>query len=265
MGRSPSEHASGAVAHGLTIRYRRAATAAVDDVTLRFDNGVNALVGRNGAGKTTLLNAIVTMQRVHAGQLSVLGVNLPATERDRLQLMRQVGFLPQQFGYIPGFTVQEFLEYAAWLKRVPTTARPEFIADALALVDLTAHRRTKLGRLSGGMLRRAGIASAVVHRPRLLALDEPTAGLDPEQRIRFRDTLRGLAADRCVVISSHLIEDVKAIADHVLVMEGGRAVFAGSVPEMLAEEDPKMPGDTPLERAYTALVQRANQTRQASA
>lgn len=260
MGPPPSDPAPGVIARALTIRYPRAPVAAVDNVTMSLDNGVNMLVGRNGAGKSTLLSAIVTMQGIHAGQLSVLGVDLPADERDRLQLMRRVGFLPQRFGYIPSFTVQEFLEYAAWLKRVPTTDRASLVANALELVDLAAQRNARLERLSGGMLRRAGIASAVVHDPLLVVLDEPTAGLDPEQRIRFRETLRRIAADRCVVISSHLIEDVQAIADHVLVMDAGQAVFTGSVSEMMAQEDSRMPGDSPLERAYTALVQRGGRT-----
>lgn len=241
----------------LMVQYPRSTDPSVTDFTVRLDDGINALVGRNGAGKSTLMNAIVTLQKIHAGRLRVLGVDLPAPEHVRRELMMQVGYLPQDMGYVPSFTVREFVEYAAWLKRVPRARVAASVDQALATVDLSQRASMRLSNLSGGMLRRAGIATTIVHDPTLVVLDEPTAGLDPEQRIRFRETLRNIAANRCVLISSHLIEDVSAIAHKVLVLDAGRLVFCGSVAEMETHASDDADGDSVLERAYTTLLSHA--------
>lgn len=238
----------------LVVKYPRAATPSIAGLSVQLSNGINALVGRNGAGKSTLMNAIVTLQSIHTGRLRVLGVDLPVREHSRRELMEHLGYLPQEFGYIPNFTVREFVEYAAWLKKVPREEVENAVVEAIATADLTDRASTKLGKLSGGMLRRAGIATAIVHDPRLVVLDEPTAGLDPEQRIRFRETLRKVSANRCVLISSHLIEDVQAVADRVLVLDSGRLIFSGTVAEMAGYASANAEGDSVLERAYTALV-----------
>lgn len=244
----------------ISVKYRRATEPSIADLTIQLTEGINALVGRNGAGKSTLMNTIVTLQRIHAGRLQVLGVDLPTNEHSRRELMKQVGYLPQEFGYVPGFTVREFVEYAAWLKSVPSQDVARAVEEAIEIADLTDRASVRLSKLSGGMLRRAGIATAIVHNPGLVVLDEPTAGLDPEQRIRFRETLRKIAVNRCVLISSHLIEDVSAIADRVLVLDAGRLIFTGSVAEMQAHSSADAEGDSVLERAYTALVSRSRTT-----
>lgn len=252
-------------AENLVVRFPSTAVPAVDGLSVQLFQGINALVGRNGAGKSTLMNAIVTLQSIHAGHLQVLGVDLPASEHVRRGLMQRVGYLPQDFGFIPSFTVREFVEYAAWLKKVPHTGLAGAVDRAIETADLTERADSKLGKLSGGMLRRAGIATAIVHDPRLVVLDEPTAGLDPEQRIRFRETLRKVAVNRCVLVSSHLIEDVHAIADRVLVLDVGRLVFSGTVDQMRSHANATAAGDSELERAYTALVSRTRSTQEESA
>ncbi len=244
-------------AQSLVLKYPRAAVASINGLSIRLTNGIHAVVGRNGAGKSTLFNAIVALSGIHSGHLRVLGVNLPSTELARRKLMTQIGYLPQDFGYIPNFTVREFVEYAAWLKKVPSAEVTNAVSEAIATVDLSDRSDTKLSKLSGGMRRRAGIATAIVHNPSLVVLDEPTAGLDPEQRIRFRETLRQVAVNRCVLISSHLIEDVQAVADHVMVLDAGELLFAGTVAEMKAHASTTSEGDSVMERAYTALVTRA--------
>lgn len=240
--------------HDLSIRYPRSSQAQVCDFSAAFGSGINALVGRNGAGKSTFMNAVVSLQPTYAGHLRVLGVSLPAAERDRRNLMSRVGYLPQNFGFIPGFTVREVLEYAAWLKQLPRVRMTRAIDRALETVGLQDHAQQKLGKLSGGMQRRVGIAHSIVHDPELVVLDEPTSGLDPEQRIRFRDTLRRIAEERCVLVSSHLIEDVRAIATRVYVMDSGRLVYSGTVSDMETYSLPDAEGDTVLERAYTSLI-----------
>lgn len=245
-------------AENLSIRYRGSPKAQVHNFSTSFGTGINALIGPNGAGKSTFMNAVVTLLPTHAGHLRVLGVALPAAEHDRRKLMSRVGYLPQNFGFIPGFTVREMLEYAAWLKRLPSRQTAAAVEQALETVELQDKARQKLGKLSGGMLRRVGIAQAIVHNPELVVLDEPTSGLDPEQRIRFRDTLRQVAENRCVLVSSHLIEDVRAIATRVYVMDAGSLIYSGSVSEMETYSSADAEGDTILERAYTSLIARSN-------
>ncbi|MET3175960.1 UNVERIFIED_ORG: ABC-2 type transport system ATP-binding protein [Arthrobacter sp. UYCu721] len=241
-------------AEELCVRYARSAEPQVRDFSATFGTGINALIGRNGAGKSTFMNAVVSLQPTFSGRLRVLGVDLPAAERYRRELMSRVGYLPQNFGFIPGFTVREVVEYAAWLKQLPSAKRRTAVDRALEMVGLQEHAQQKIGKLSGGMQRRVGIAHSIVHDPELVVLDEPTSGLDPEQRIRFRDSLRRVAEDRCVLVSSHLIEDVRAIATQVYVLNAGRLVFSGTVSEMEDYSMPDAPGDTVLERAYTSLI-----------
>lgn len=243
-------------AEDVYLRYPRSSATAVSGLTIEFRQGIHALVGRNGAGKSTLMNAVVGLQQVHAGRLTVLGVDLQTTNHRR-ELMSRIGYLPQEFGYIPNFSVREFVEYSAWLKKVRASDRAEAVTAAIKTVNLTSQSATKLSKLSGGMRRRVGIASAIVHDPSLVILDEPTNGLDPEQRISFREVLRDISTNRCVLISSHLIEDVQAVASSVLLLEAGRGIFAGSTDAMRKHANADAPGDSELERAYSALISAA--------
>ena len=236
----------------LTRRFGR--TRAVDGVDLRIAPGVFGLLGPNGAGKTSLLRMLATVLPPTAGRMRLLGRD-PGEFAARREIRRRLGYLPQNLGYYPGFTVAEFVEYFALLKDMPPGQVPRAVAAAIERVGLGDRARTKLRTLSGGMLRRAGIAQAIVNDPQLLLLDEPTAGLDPEQRVTFRALLRDLGQRATVVVSTHLVEDVGAVCTEVALMNAGKIVFHGTPAELTARgEDSDAVGDAPLERGYSAVL-----------
>jgi ABC-type multidrug transport system ATPase subunit len=181
----------------------------------------------------------------------------PGAYGPRRAIRRRLGYLPQNLGYYPGFTVAEFVEYFALLKEVPAARVPVAVASAIERVDLGGKARAKLRTLSGGMLRRVGIAQAIVNEPDLLLFDEPTAGLDPEQRVAFRALLRDLGRGATVVVSTHLVEDVGAACGEVALMDRGRIVFHGTPGELTARGEGHATGDAPLERGYSAVLTRA--------
>jgi len=229
-------------------------TEAVAGVSLEAGPGVFGLLGPNGAGKTTLLRMMATVIPPSSGRLRLLGRE-PGSHAARREIRRRLGYLPQNLGYYPGFTVAEFVEYFALLKEMPPGQVPGAVAAAIERVDLGGKARAKLRTLSGGMLRRAGIAQAIVNEPELLLLDEPTAGLDPEQRVAFRGLLRDLGRRATVVVSTHLVEDVGAACSQVALMDRGRIVFDGTPAELTARgEGAGAAGDAPLERGYSAVL-----------
>jgi ABC-2 type transport system ATP-binding protein len=228
-------------------------TTAVAGVDLRAGPGVVGLLGPNGAGKTSLLRMMATVVGPTSGRLRLLGCD-PQQYGPRREIRRRLGYLPQHMGYYPGFTVTEFVEYFALLKELPAARVPAAVAVAVERVDLGDHAKAKLRTLSGGMLRRAGIAQAIVNEPDLLLLDEPTAGLDPEQRVAFRGLLRDLGLRATVVVSTHLVEDVGAACADVAVMDRGKIVFHGSPSDLTALGEGHGIGDAPLERGYTAVL-----------
>ncbi len=240
---------------GLTRRFGR--TMAVAGVDLTLGPGVFGLLGPNGAGKTTLLRMMATVIRPTGGTLRLLG-NDPGQARPRRVVRRRLGYLPQALGYYPNFTVAEFVEYFALLKEMPPDRVGRAVAGAIERVGLGDRARAKLRTLSGGMLRRAGIAQAIVNDPDLLLLDEPTAGLDPEQRVEFRALLRDLGGRATVVVSTHLVEDIGAACADVALMYGGRVVFRGTPAELVGRgEGTAAAGDAPLERGYSAVLAQA--------
>jgi ABC-type multidrug transport system ATPase subunit len=191
--------------------------------------------------------------RADGGSVRLLGYD-PGDHGERRALRRRLGYLPQQFGYYPNFTVAEFVEYFALLKEVPTRRVNELVAQAIRQVGLEDRARKKLKTLSGGMLRRVGIAQAIVNEPSLLLLDEPTAGLDPEQRVDFRRLVREIGQNGTVVVSTHLVEDVGAACTDVALMSDGRVVFRGTPGDLRARDDGSGAGDSPLERGYSAVL-----------
>jgi ABC-2 type transport system ATP-binding protein len=236
------------------VTRRFGSTQAVAGVTLETGPGVFGLLGPNGAGKTTLLRMMATVIQPSSGRIRVLGRD-PGGYGPRREIRRSLGYLPQNLGYYPGFTVTEFVEYFALLKEVPAGRVSQAAAAAIERVDLGGKARAKLRTLSGGMLRRAGIAQAIVNEPELLLLDEPTAGLDPEQRVAFRSLLRNLGAGATVIVSTHLVEDVGAACSEVALMEAGKIVFQDTPDELAARgEGAGAVGDAPLERGYSAVL-----------
>ena len=239
----------------LTRRFGR--TRAVAGVDLEAGPGVFGLLGPNGAGKTSLLRMMATVIRPSSGRLRLLDRD-PGSYGPRREIRRRLGYLPQNLGYYPSFTVAEFVEYFALLKEMPSARIPAAVASAVEQVGLGDRARKKLRTLSGGMLRRAGIAQAIVNDPELLLLDEPTAGLDPEQRVQFRSLMRGLGERATVVVSTHLVEDVGAACTEVALMDDGKIVFRGTPDELTARaEGTAAAGDAPLERGYSAVLAQA--------
>ena len=241
--------------HAEGLRVRAGRHLAVDGLDLALGTGVHGLLGPNGAGKTTLMRALATVLKPDGGRLSLLGEPVDGGG-DLRRVRRGLGYLPQQFGFYPRFTVREFVEYMAWLKEMPKTAIPDAVQRAIERVDLTAKAGTRMKTLSGGMLRRAGIAQAIVNDPAVLLLDEPTVGLDPEQRLDFRGLLRDLGVDGCVLVSTHLVEDVAAACTDVVIINEGRLVHQGTADDLAAQGGEGDAGDSPTERGYSALLRR---------
>jgi ABC-2 type transport system ATP-binding protein len=226
---------------------------AVDRVSLEVGPGVFGLLGPNGAGKTSLLRMLATVLPPSSGTVRLLDRD-PGGPAARTQIRRRLGYLPQNLGYYPAFTVAEFVEYFALLKEMPANRVPQAVAAAIERVDLGPQARARLRTLSGGMLRRVGIAQAIVNDPQLLLFDEPTAGLDPEQRVGFRMLIRDLGQQATVVVSTHLVEDVGAACSEVGLMASGRVVFRGTPDELTARGAGHEIGDSPLERGYSAVL-----------
>jgi ABC-type multidrug transport system ATPase subunit len=235
----------------LVRTFRR--TQAVAGIDLSMGSGVFGLLGPNGAGKTTLLQTLATVSRPDSGSVRLLDRD-PADHRERREIRRRLGYLPQILSYYPAFTVAEFVEYFALLKEIPRENVPRAVARAIDRVGLAGRSRSRLRTLSGGMLRRAGIAQAIVNDPELLLLDEPTAGLDPAQRVEFRALLREIGTQSTVVVSTHLVEDVGAACTQVALMLAGKVVFSGTPGELAARGADHAAGDAPLERGYSAVL-----------
>ncbi len=238
----------------LTRKFGR--NTAVAGVTLEAGPGVFGLLGPNGAGKTSLLRMLATILPPSSGRLRLLDHD-PTRPTARREIRRSLGYLPQNLGYYPSFTVVEFVEYFALLKEIPPARVPKAVATAVERTDLGPKARAKLRTLSGGMLRRVGIAQAIVNDPELLLLDEPTAGLDPEQRVAFRALMRDVGQTATVIVSTHLVEDVGAACSEVALMSEGKVVFRGTPSELTARGESNGVGDAPLERGYSAVLQAA--------
>ncbi|WP_431036741.1 ABC transporter ATP-binding protein [Streptomyces sp. P6-2-1] len=239
----------------LTVRYRR--RTALDGLGLSLGPGVHGLLGPNGAGKSTLVRVLATVVRPGAGHVRLHGHDL-ASPRGRTEARRLLGYLPQEFGYYKSFTVREFLAYVAWLKEVPADEVPAAVERALTRTGLGERGDARMRELSGGMVRRAGIAQALVNDPALLLLDEPTAGLDPEQRVDFRALLREVGRETTVLVSTHLVEDVARACTEVTLLEAGRLVLR-TTPADLAALGASVPeewsgGGSETERGYTAAL-----------
>lgn len=195
---------------------------AVDRISLKLGRGVHGLLGENGAGKTTLMRMICGILRPDSGTIT-----FDNTDVSEEAYRRILGYLPQDFGYYPEFSATDFLLYLAALKGIPKKAAGRKAAELLELVSLSDMARKKIKTFSGGMKQRLGIAQALLNDPKLLILDEPTAGLDPKERVRFRDLIGQLGKESIVLLSTHIVSDIEHIADQVLMMKDGQLIYQG--------------------------------------
>lgn len=211
---------------------------AVDRVSAEFTNGVYGLLGANGAGKTTFMRMVCGILEPTSGTVTFDGIDAGEEEyRDIL------GYLPQDFGYYPDFTAWDFLMYMSALKGFDKKSAHRRIEELLEFVSLADVAKKKIKTYSGGMKQRLGIAQALLNYPKILVMDEPTAGLDPKERVRFRNVIEGLGKESIVILSTHIVSDVEHIADYILMMKGGRLVFnaphgeiAGGLEEFYLDE-----------------------------
>ena len=207
---------------------------ALDQVTLQINPGMFGLLGPNGAGKTTLLRIIATLLKPTHGRVTVDGFDV-SDRRQKWVIKQLLGFLPQELGLYNGLSPAEFLDYIATLKNLHNPhVRAEAVAQVMALTGLRTVAHQRIGTLSGGMKRRVGIAQALLGDPQLLIVDEPTAGLDPEERVRFRNLLAGLATERVVILSTHIVEDIAATCNRMVVLDQGRVRFHGAPATLIA-------------------------------
>ncbi|MEU0060082.1 ABC transporter ATP-binding protein [Streptomyces sp. NPDC006334] len=229
---TPSVPSATVTATGLSLRY--GGTHALDGVSLRLTRGVTGLLGPNGAGKTTLLRVLATALPPDRGEFTALGHD-PRTAAGRVDLRRALGYLPQNPGFHPDFTAFDFVDYVAILKELTDrAARHREVRRVLEAVDLSHVRSKRIKRLSGGMRQRVALAAALVGDPGFLVLDEPTVGLDPEQRMRFRELIAAAGEGRTVLLSTHQTEDVAMLCHRVLVLAHGRIRFEGTPAELTA-------------------------------
>lgn len=229
---------------------------ALEDITLSFTPGVYGLLAPNGAGKTTLIKLLTTLLFPTRGQILWEGEDIFSLgERYRALL----GYLPQQFGYYPGYSPRRFLRYAAALQCLPKGTAEARMEELLALVGLSEVGDKPMKRFSGGMLQRVGIAAAMLNDPALLILDEPTAGLDPRERVRFRNLIHSLAQDRIVILSTHIVSDIETIAGQIVMFRDHRLYCCDSPSAICAQFQGRvweLPAGTALSPGQTLLSER---------
>ena len=209
----------------LTKKYEN--KIAVDRVSLQLTNGVYGLLGANGAGKTTFMRMLCGILKPTSGTVTFDGMDVSSEE-----YRAELGYLPQDFGYYPDFNGMDFLLYMASLKGLTKTEAKRKSKKLLELVSLSDVAKKKIATYSGGMKQRLGIAQALLNDPKIIILDEPTAGLDPKERVRFRNLIKELGTESIVLLSTHIVSDIEHIADTVLMMKAGQIVFNGSADEI---------------------------------
>lgn len=216
---------------------------ALKEVDLTIQQGMFGLLGRNGAGKTTLMKVLATLLPKSDGRITVCGIPV----EDSARIRKMTGYLPQDFSMYPNMSVYEAMDYLGVLSGLSTPERRKRIPYLLEKVNLQNDRKTKVKALSGGMKRRLGIAQAILHNPRILIVDEPTAGLDPEERVRFRNLLCEIAEERIVILSTHIVGDIEATCEQIAVLNNGEILYQGTVSGLIEMADGKV---------YTAQISR---------
>lgn len=200
---------------------------ALNDISLDIENGMFGLLGENGAGKSTLLKILATVLGKSNGKIEMDGASI-----DEVEIIRnKIGYMPQDFSFYPNYTVWEIVEYFAALSCIKVEKKN--IEDILNSVNLLSNAKSKVKSLSGGMKRRLGIAAAIIHSPQILLIDEPTVGLDPQERMNFRNMLSKLAETKTIILSTHIIPDIEETCDKLAIMSGGEIIYKGNTLELL--------------------------------
>lgn len=212
----------------LTKQYKN--KIAVDRFSINLKPGVYGLLGANGAGKTTLMRMICDIQKPTSGQIKYNGKDIKQLGENYRTVL---GYLPQDFGYYPDFTAYDFLMYIAALKGISKEKAEIRANELLQIVNLENERKQKIKTFSGGMKQRLGIAQAMLNNPKILILDEPTAGLDPKERVKFRNLISSFSQDKIVILSTHIVSDIEFIADRIIVMRKGNKILEGTPEELL--------------------------------
>lgn len=207
---------------------------AVENVNAELTEGIYGFLGANGAGKTTLMQMICGIVAPTSGEVKLNGKNV--TEMGE-QFRDLLGYLPQEFGYMPGFTAEDFLLYIASVKGLDPRYARRRTRELMKLVSLEGDMKRKIRTFSGGMKRRLGIAQALLNDPKILIMDEPTAGLDPKERAYFRNVISEMAQDKIIIISTHIVSDIEYISDQVIIMKKGRFILQGTTEELTAEAE----------------------------
>jgi len=227
------------VINNLSKRYGK--TIALNNVSVTINEGMYGLLGKNGAGKTTFMRILTTILPYESGNIEICGI----PHKKAREIRKIIGYLPQDFSLYPSLTVYEALDYCGVLSEIPKHERRERITELLEKTNLTAEKRKKVKALSGGMKRRLGIAQAMMNDPKVLIVDEPTVGLDPEERVKFREMLTSYAARRVVILSTHIVEDIEETCLNIGILHEGNLVFNGNISDFRN----KMNADK-LESAY---------------
>ncbi|MCE4957816.1 ABC transporter ATP-binding protein [Macrococcoides caseolyticum] len=202
---------------------------ALNDVNLVIENGMFGILGRNGSGKSTLMKIIATILKKSEGSVVINDIPLEKTEKIR----ELIGYLPQDFDFYPNMKVEECLYYLGILSGMDKNTIDSKIEEVLKKVNLFEHKSKKVKGLSGGMKKRLGIAQAIIHDPSVIIVDEPTAGLDPEERVRLRNLLSGLAEDKIVIISTHIVSDIESICKDIAILDKGKIEYTGSISDLI--------------------------------
>lgn len=210
--------------------------AALKNVSVTIHSGMYGLLGRNGAGKTSLMRILATLSVPSGGEVSMNGISIKETGKIR----EIIGYLSQNFSFYRNMSVYDAMDYLGLLSNLPDKIRKERIASLLEQVNLKENMRTKIKALSGGMKQRLGIAQALLHDPQILIVDEPAAGLDPEERIRFRNMLSEFAEDRIVILSTHISSDVETSCENIGVLDNGKMIWNGAAEELVKQAEGKV-------------------------
>lgn len=220
---------------GISNRYKE---QVLDSISFEVDQGIVGILGENGAGKTTLMEIIATLVRPSEGKVEYDGKNI---EQNLFSVRQQIGYLPQKFDFFSKVTVEQALDYICRLKRIESKKERKLeVEEKLRQVGLIQQSKTRFGDLSGGMKQRVGIAQALIGNPSLLLIDEPTVGLDPQERVSFRQLLSGLAQDRVVLLSTHIVEDIAMTSEYLLVLHQGRVNYYGDLSTFIRAAEGKV-------------------------